>query len=384
MKIKLAIFILLILSILSSNAQEFSSSSNNKEIKAPEWVNNLKMSFYLDCYYTYDLGVNYYYTSQALNVRPFASTCPFPNEFRINRAMLRLDYNYDWARATFALQYGDIPLLTAPTDVILIKNIRIATFGIRITKKLWFDAGYLLNPIGAETTSSQDNVLISNSIGAYPEPGSMLGIQFTYSPTEKFNAKFQLVNSYSLVKTTNSNKALGIALSHSITPKINLNYCVQLSNVTDFNGPFILQAYNNAYAIINFGEKWTLIAQMDFENQSKSLIPKDSTKPNNKMGWGLSGMTQLNFAMSKKFVLGGRLEFITDPSNVLMQNAFNETPGMIGIGQAIALSFSPYPKTYIRAEYAYLALNEPLFYFNSRLTHSYRSNISLAFGVNFK
>jgi hypothetical protein len=358
------------------------SQNDDKTKNKLAWLNNFSLNYYLDCYYTYDLGVNYVYADKNVNSRPFASTSPFANQFRINKTYLLLSFDYDRYRARFGIQYGDIPLLLAPTEKFLIKNIKQATFGINLNENWWLDIGYLANPMGVETTE-QTNLLISNSIGGYGQPGNLIGIRASYNPSEKFSAGIMLFNGYNLVTTTDDSKSLGINFSYKPNMNLSFNYLTQVNAPNDFTGPTKTYCYNNFFITLNFLKRCTLLVQYDVAFQSNALIPKNDTIAVNKTANGMSGMVQLNIKLAKKLSLGGRVEFISDPSQIIMQGVFESSPGLIGIGDAIGISYSPFDKTYFRAEYSYLALNQPLIYYNSNLTFSYRNNISVAFGVHF-
>lgn len=376
MKIRLSALLMLLFTAISSFSQSF---DNNHETS---WLKNFNLTYYIDCYYTYDLGVNYLYADEDINNRPFASTCPFPNEFRINKTYFLLDFNYDRYRARFGLQYGDIPLLLAPTEKFLIKNIKQASFGIKLNQNWWLDFGYMLNPMGAET-SEQTNILISNSIGGYAQPGNLIGLRASFNPSEKFSAGIMIFNGYNLVTTTDDTKSLGLSFLYQPLKNLSFNYLTQVNAPDNFSGPTKTFCYNNFFINWNFLKRLTLIFQYDFAFQSNSYIASGDTITQNKTADGMSGMLQLNLQLSKKIALAGRVEFITDPSKILMQGAFDCGPGFIGIGDAIGLSYSPFDKTYFRAEYSYLALNQPLIYYNTNETYAFRNNISFAFGVKF-
>lgn len=375
-----SIFITALL-LFSSFVYSF-AQTDNKSQSGLSWLNNFKLQYYIDCYYTYDLGVNYIYADEDINSRPFASTCPFANEFRINKTYFLLDFNYDRYRARFGLQYGDIPLLLAPTEKFLIKNIKQASFGIKLNNSWWLDFGYMLNPMGVET-SEQANILISNSIGGFGQPGNLIGIRASFNPSEKFSLGMMLFNSYNLVTTTDDTKSLGFNFQYNPTKNLSLNYLTQVNAPPNFAGPTKTFCYNNFFITWDFLQRLTLIFQYDFAFQSNSYIPKGDTAEQNKTANGMSGMLQLNIQLAKKLTMAGRIEFISDPSKIIMQSAFGSSQGFIGLGDAIGISYSPFEHTYFRAEYSYLALNQPLIYYNINETYAYRNNISFAFGVKF-
>jgi hypothetical protein len=192
-----------------------------------------------------------------------------------------------------------------------------------------------------------------------------------------------IFNGYNLVTTNDDTKSLGLSMAYSPADNLSINYLTQVNAPYNFAGPTKTFCYNNFFVTWDFLNRFTLILQYDFAFQSNSFIAKGDTLVQNKTANGMSGMLQLNIQLAKKLALAGRVEFISDPSKIIMQGVFESSPGLIGLGDAIGLSYSPFSHTYFRAEYSYLALNEPLFYYNTNETYSFRNNISVAFGVKF-
>ena len=86
------------------------------------------------------------------------------------------------------MQYGDAPNLLSSPDVQFIKNLRQAWFGFRILKGFWVDAGYILNPVGYESSWPVLNQISTVTIGGYFQPVSLLGAKFSY----KFSGKIDI------------------------------------------------------------------------------------------------------------------------------------------------------------------------------------------------
>ncbi len=121
------------------------------------------------------------------NVIPFSGNCPVQDQIRMNVAALEFYYNAEKVRGKLAIQYGDAPNLLAAPEMQFIKTLRQANFGFRIVKDLWLDFGYMLNPIGIESSWPVINQISVVTVGGYYEPGSVLGAKLSYRFSPKFS-----------------------------------------------------------------------------------------------------------------------------------------------------------------------------------------------------
>ena len=132
----------------SAVAQQKDSSLIKTVIaKVPE---SFKFSGYVDAYYAY------YTDSVGTNKnQKFGAVSPKSNQFGINIVQLTAQYSADRVRAIATLHYGDLPSAAWSPVYNMIQE---ANAGVRLTKKIWLDAGFFKTHIGTEGLLPKDNI----------------------------------------------------------------------------------------------------------------------------------------------------------------------------------------------------------------------------------
>src|SRR6187401_1706906 len=115
---------------LQSYSQTADSAAAVKKVDLPA----IKISGYVDGYYAY-------YTDSvgAGNYQKFPAVSPRSNNFGLNAAIISAQYDGEKVRGIVTLHFGDIPRAVWAGTY---NNVMEAHAGIRLTKKLWLDAGF--------------------------------------------------------------------------------------------------------------------------------------------------------------------------------------------------------------------------------------------------
>jgi hypothetical protein len=318
--------------------------------------------FYIEAYDNLTFGGK----KDTSNVVPFSGNCPIHEQIRLNVAALELYYNADKVRGKLVLQYGDAPNLLAVPQATFIKNMRQANFGFRIVKDLWIDAGYMLNPVGYESSWSVINQISTVSIGGYYEPGSVLGVKLTYKFSEKFNGGVMVGDPYSLAYEQNTNIAGMIFFNYSPVEKLKINY-------NSFFGNQALKTaeiknnvlYNNLIISYVPVKDVLLVGQLDVGAETNSKLPPDTTK----IAYMYSGFFQAGYSFLKHFSVNVRYEFFNDPDGFLSGEYTydGKTTGLQTRGFGISFEYKPVKIGFVRLEYKYLEANHgnTVFYSNT-------------------
>ncbi len=321
---------------------------------------NFQIGFYIDAYYVKPIG-----ESDTANIIPFSSNCPFANEIRMNVASMWIKYNSDRARGHLAIQYGDAPMLLTKANERFIKYLRQANFGFRIYKELWVDFGYMLDPIGVESSWPVINQLSTVTVGGYYEPGSFLGVKLSYTISDKLFAALYVCNPYSLAYGKNTSISLAGSLSYMPVKRLNMTYSFLFGNQALKGDPEDkFQLYNNL--VVNYlPYKWlNLTAQLDYAVQGNSVRL-------NKEGDGsislYSGFIQSQFIIIPMVSVSLRGEFFADPNAMLSSTYLNDDLKKSGLktwGLTGGAEFKPIDGAYFRVEYRYLSgnKNDMIFY----------------------
>ena len=140
----------------------------------------------------------------------------FTGAFRLNVASLIVKYNAEKTRGNITFQYGDIPFLLTSIEAQFIKYLRQANFGIKLSKKTWIDLGYMLNPIGVESTWPILNHISTVTVGGYFEPGNILGVRVSTQINPKLAMRFYVCNPYSVAYQPDNYVSLGLSFSWNV------------------------------------------------------------------------------------------------------------------------------------------------------------------------
>jgi hypothetical protein len=314
-------------------------------------------------------------------VLPFSSNCPVQNQIRLNVAALEISYTADKVRGKLAIQFGDAPNLLAAPQAQFIKNLRQANFGFRLSKKIWLDFGYFLNPVGIESSWPALNYLSTVSVGGYYEPGSVLGVKLTWNASEKFWGGLMLGNPYSLAYAKNTHMAGLIFVYYVPIPRLTINYNNFFGNQALVDAEIdnnIL--YNNLIIRYNPVDQLFLTGQFDFAAQTNSGIKPDTTKT----ATMFSGMVEAKYTFLKKYSVSGRYEFFNDYDGFLSEPLFfnNQWRGLSVQGFTVGFEYKPVNIGYIRIEYRHLFAPEGYYVFHGGQSDQLQS-VVFTTGIRF-
>jgi opacity protein-like surface antigen len=336
---------------------------------------DFNIGFYIDVYFLAPLDNS----EDTTTIMPLYSNSNYTSAFRLNVASLIIKYDAEKTRGNITFQYGDIPFLLTSVEAQFIKYLRQANFGLRLSKKTWIDMGYMLNPIGVESSWPIYNHISTVTVGGYFEPGNILGVRISSQFTPKFGMKFYVCNPYSVAYQQDNYVSLGLALSYNILDNFTLTY----ANMTGLQSKSIendpqARLYNNL--ILQYDPlKWlNLTGEVDFAIQTNSNIGPD---PSTLSGAG-SGFAEANFRLHKRWGLSARVEYYNDPNDFL-SGYYGSNGGKSKFstwGYTGGAEFKPLEKSYLRAEFRYIDCNNKIFYNQDR---DYQYNITMTCGLMF-
>lgn len=370
-------FIIVICSFAVIKGQKADTLTEELKGKIFDRLNNFTIGFYIDTYYNWTLGGK----TDTANVVPFSSNCPVHDQIRMNVAAFEVAYHAEKTRGKFILQFGDAPNLLAAPEAQFIKNLRQANFGFRLIPDLWIDFGYMLNPVGFESSWPVINQISSVTIGGYYEPGSILGIKLSYKFSEKFSGVLIYGNPYSLAYGKNVHGSGMISLTYKPLQNLTINYNNLFGNqaLRDANIDNNL-LYNNLITIYNPVKFLSLTGQLDVAFQTNSRLAPDT----NKVATMVSAFLQARFMLNKHVALSMRGEILNDPNGFLTgtYKIDGKLKGLKTAGFTVGGEYKPINSCYVRLEYRYLHANDGNFVFYSN-TSDYMEQILLTTGLRF-
>jgi hypothetical protein len=343
-------------------------------------TSKFSLSWDLDAYYAY-------YTDSvgAGNYQKFPSVSP-RDGFGLNMAMLTALYEAKKVRATLALHYGDIPRSAwAPPAF---NNIMEAHAGVRLSKKIWLDAGFFRTHIGTEGLLPKENIASSISVPTFFEPYFESGARLVYTPNDKLAINLYILNGYNIFEDNNKQKSGGALVTYALGDKGNIGYSNYVGDDTPEAGDSIshLRIYQNAF--FNYKvKKLKIQAGADYGIQANSGIDDSGKVMKGESASMYSAILSLKYELKPKFAVYARGDMFNDPSGFLsgpMKDKTGRVAGLKEMGYTLGVEYKPVDYSYIRLEARQIQLDkdQEIFRWNNTNTSS-RLEIQLNMGISF-
>jgi hypothetical protein len=239
----------------------------------------------------------------------FPTLAPRNDQFSLNMALISMEYKSRVIRSKITLHYGDIPESSWPTVFNLIQE---AHAGFRITKKLWFDAGFFKTHIGLGSFQPRENITSSMSIPDFYDPYFLSGAKLTYYATPRLSLQVCTFNGYNEYIDNNKNKAFDFSANYNINNNISLTYNFFTCDETP---QAIRRAhqryYHNFYATFTY-DKFALGLDLNYGIQQNSL-----RSDTGQVATMYAGTLVGKYNFHKKLNCYARLEDFSDPNEIL-------------------------------------------------------------------
>ncbi len=308
--------------LVDINAKE---KENNSEI-----LDNLKISGYLETYYSYD------FANPVNHNRPgFVYSHNRHNEVNLNLGFVKLAYNTDKVRGNIALMTGSYANANLAAEQGVLKNIFEANAGVKVskTKNLWIDAGIFASHIGFESAIGKDCWNLTRSILADNSPYYESGVKLSYtSDNEKWFISGLILNGWQRIQRVDGNNTP--AWGHQLTFKPNSKITLNSSSFIGSDTPDSIRQmryFHNFYAQIQLNEKFGLTAGFDIGAQQKS---KESSDYNT---W-YTPILIAKYSPTEKISIAARGEYYRDANGVII--ATNTPNGFQTYGYSLNLDYT--------------------------------------------
>lgn len=306
------------------------ATSSLKSQDSTATKNTMQWSGYLETYFTYQSD-----NAKARETPNFLYNHKRANEFNINLAYIKANYDNSKTRANFALMVGTYAQYNLAAEHSLSQHIFEANVGVRLNEKynVWLDAGVMPSHIGFESAISQDCWALTRSIVAENSPYFESGVKISAANLSRnLNVSFLLLNGWQQIQRPEGMTTPSVGMQLSYKPKdfLTLNYSNFLgSNMPDSLNVF--RAYHNFYAIYEPAHRWHFTAGVD--------VGTDRTPQKNKTWYTYVLITK--FLLAAKHRLAFRYEFFDDPNQVILQNTENKPIKINGFSSNYDYFISP-------------------------------------------
>ncbi len=284
----------------------------NANAQTDSVTNPLKISGYLEAYYSYDFA------------NPSNHTKPFflyshnrHNEVNLNLGFVKATYTTDKVRANLALATGTYMNANLAAEPGVLKNIFEANAGIKISKNknVWIDAGILPSHIGFESAIGKDCWTLSRSILAENSPYYESGIKISYtSANEKLFLSGLVLNGWQRIQRVDGNNtpAFGHQLTYKPSAKVTLNSSSFIGNDKP-DSVRQMRYFHNFFTQIQLTEKFGIIAGFDIGAEQKAKRSKNFNS------W-FSPVLILKVSPTSKSSIAARGEYYADKNGVIINS----------------------------------------------------------------
>lgn len=302
---------------------------------------------FADIYYAYD------FNKPRHHERPgFLYNHKRHDEFNVNLAFLKAAYLSGGVRGNLALMAGTYAQYNLAAEQALLQQIYEANAGVKLTRRLWLDAGIFSSHIGLEGAVSKDNLTLTRSLAAENSPYYESGLKLSYDSSGKWVITGLVLNGWQNIREPegNSGKALGTQVLFKPNNQVLLASCSFMGNEKP-DSTRQMRYFHDLYLTWQPDPKWKLAAVFDIGMESKRPGPGYNT-------W-YSPVLVVQYQLHRKLALAGRAEYYSDKSGVIV--ATPTPPGFKTSGYSLNLDYSPASKVLLRVEGRLLNSRDAIF-----------------------
>ncbi|MEP7197815.1 MAG: outer membrane beta-barrel protein [Saprospiraceae bacterium] len=373
MKLKCLQIVLIVFPALVFFATNKGNAQSNDSSPTP--APQFKISGYVDAYYAYftdSVGTGEFQKWPTISSRS--------NQFGLNTMMLTAQYDADRVRGIVSIHYGDIAKSAWSNTY---NPILEAHAGVRLSKKVWLDAGFFRTHIGTEGLLPKENICSSIAVGTFNEPYYQSGARLNYK-SNKLEVNLFALNGYNLFEETNKKKSLGLQVLYALNDKGSIGYCNYIGDDSpDADSVSHLRIYHNLF--FNYdANKIKLQIGGDYGSQKNSDLRDTLLTKNANV---FSGIIAIKYKIKKVHGIYARYEIFNDPTGFLggmFTDKTGKQTGYILGGITVGGEYKPTDNTYIRIEGRQIQLDkdQEFFYTNSKNTNA-RMEIFVNLGISF-
>jgi hypothetical protein len=338
--------------------------------KTDDGLSKLKLSGYIETYYTYD------FSNPDNHTRPsFVYAFNRHNEINVNIGLIKLAYADEKVRANMALMAGTYANANLAAEPGVLGNIFEANAGLKISakKNIWIDAGVFGSHIGFESAIGKDCWNLTRSILADNSPYYETGAKISYSSNnEKWFLSGLILNGWQRIQRVYGNNTP--SFGHQLTFKPNSAVTLNSSSFMGSDTPDSIRQmryFHNLYGIFQINKTLGVTVGFDIGAQQKS-------KGSKQYHCWYSPVVIARFSPSDKWSLSARGEYYSDGNEVIITTG---TPnGFQTFGYSLNADFYITNKLVWRIEGRGLGSKDEIFTLQDKPANkNYFATTSLAF-----
>jgi len=358
--------LILCLTVTAATAQ-----TDTLQVIPPLQVPFLKISGYVETYYSYD------FNTPENNTRPsFMYSHNRHNEVALNLGLIKATYNNDKVRASLALMAGTYTNANLAAEESTLKNIYEASAGIKISgnSNLWIDAGIFTSHIGFESAIGKDCWILTRSISAENSPYYESGAKLSYtSVSGKWFVSALVLNGWQRIQRVDGNKT--IAFGHQLTYRPNSKVILNSSSFAGNDKPDNdkrMRYFHNFYGQFMVNEKLGIIAGFDIGAEQKAKNSKSY------YSW-YTPVLIAKYSINKASI-SARCEYYADEHGVIVNTGTDN--GFKTFGYSLNFDYTIYSNVIWRIEARKLNSREAIFTKDGNATKN-NTFVTTALAISF-
>ncbi|MEY3404905.1 MAG: hypothetical protein RL161_335 [Bacteroidota bacterium] len=268
-------------------------------------------SFHLGAY------ADAYYSSSVFSAekfqRPYFVSSALNNQANLNLVYLEASFRSPSFRFNVSPGFGTYMEANYASEKGIGRHLLLANAGIRVSKKLdaWIEAGVLDSPYSSEGPISRDQLLYSRSLAPEHVPYYLSGVRLSVTPHEKWTIKLLALTGWQQINDVNEKKSFASTVIFKPNPTIEWTYNTYFGDERSAANPeFRNRIFHDLYVKVKTNPKWESTAGFYFGTQEKNNQAAATW-------WQANLMSRRT--LSDHFSLSGRIEYFSDPKQVLLR-----------------------------------------------------------------
>ena len=226
--------------------------------------------------------------------------------------------------------------------------MREASVRFNFDSTIWILGGLFPSHIGHESSINAENMLLSRSLNADLTPYYVAGAGVSYTPSTTFTAAAYVLNGWQKVVDNNDQLSFGSKVEWTYAENSTVSWNTYVGNDEPI-GAARLRIHNNLWLDHAISETVRAVVMGDV-----SLLENRATG-NYDVAWYAA--VKGGWRFTQLFRLGGRVEYMSDPSNVLALTG----PAFETVGASLGLDVFPMEHVILRSEIRSLNASEAVF-----------------------
>jgi hypothetical protein len=242
--------------------------------------------------------------------RPFTTQPVMNQTIAVDLATLGAAWSDERTRFTFALQAGtwaDVNYVGRDSSW---KYVREATAELNIDSTWWFKVGIGPSHIGHESAINAANMLLSRSLIADFTPYYLTGAGIGYRPTEAWTFNVFVVNGWQKIIDNNNELSLGTSVVWKPSGSSTMSWNTYVGNDAPTGTGQRLRVHSDLWWDHTLADSLRIVATVDLGMLERT----------DRSGSDIAGYAGVKCAwrFTHLFRIGGRVEAMNDPNNVLV------------------------------------------------------------------